>query len=235
MDSQTKNLIKRITVGLFLGYFLTFLLFYVTNYLSDSIALAYVWMFASKLVYLLPLLITGMITLTFYCALGKTVAYIALIPFALVRVIYFLPYFYLQFVLDHYDSTEALLYGALSALGEAALAYALSLLIFGAMLFIIKISNKGRATLDTIIFKKTTLDFQNPLSLAIAIVSLIGFSYYFISEIVDTFTILATYGATLTIGEVAYMLFAYLFDIALIFAYYFTLVFIKNLIVASDE
>ena len=232
MDLQTKNLIKRITVGLFLGYFLIFLLFYVTNYLSDSM---YVWMFASKLVYLLPLLITGMITLTFYCALGKTVAYIALIPFALVRVIYFLPYFYLQFVLDSYDSTEALLYGALSALGEAALAYALSLLVFGAMLFIIKISNKGRATLDTIIFKKTTLDFQNPLSLAIAIVSLIGFSYYFISEIVDTFTILLTYGATLTIGEVAYMLFAYLFDIALIFAYYFTLVFIKNLIVASDE
>ena len=235
LSRETKNLIKRIALGLFAGYLLTFLLFYVANYLSDSLALAYVWLFAQKLTYLLPLLVTAMVTLALYAVYGKKVAFLALIPFSLVRMIYFLPYLYLQFIFDGFDSVESVTYGALTALGEAALAYALSLLVFGVMLFIVKKANAGRAPLDEIVFTKTTLDFKNPLSVAFAIVSLVGFSYYFISEIVDTVVILVSYSASLTAGEIAFMLFSYVFDLALIFAYYFTLVFIKNLIVASEE
>ena len=66
LSRETKNLIKRIALGLFVGYLLTFLLFYVANYLSDSLALAYVWLFAQKLTYLLPLLVTAMVTLALY-------------------------------------------------------------------------------------------------------------------------------------------------------------------------
>ena len=235
LSRETKNLIKRIALGLFAGYLLTFLLFYVANYLSDSLALAYVWLFAQKLTYLLPLLVTAMVTLALYAVYGKRVAFLALIPFSLVRMIYFIPYLYLQFIFDGFDSVESITYGALTALGEAALAYALSLLVFGVMLFIVKRANAGRASLEEIIFTKTGLDFLNPLSLAFAIVSLIGFSYYFISEIVDTVVILITYSAALTSAEIAYMVFSYVFDLGLIFAYYFTLVFIKNLIVAPEE
>ena len=79
------------------------------------------------------------------------------------------------------------------------------------------------------------MDFKNPLSLAFAIVSLLGFSYYFIYEIIDTVVILISYSGTLTLGEIAYMFFAYLFDIALIFAYYFAISSTKNLIIASEE
>lgn len=235
MNSQIKNLIKKASLGLFIGYFLTFLLFYLTNYLFDSVVLTYIWVFAKKLTYLLPLLITASITLIIYCVFGKKAAYLALIPFSLSRIIYFFPYFYLQFIFDGFDSTESLLYAALSSLAEAALAYALSLLVFGVMLLIVKKSNAGRAQLDEIIFKKTSLDFSNPLSLAFTVVSILGFSYYFISEIIDTVAILSSYYGTLTLGEIAYMLFSYVFDVALIFAYYFTLVFVKNLIVAPEE
>lgn len=235
MNSQTKNLIKKATVGLFIGYFLTFLLFYLTNYISDTLASAYIWLFAQKVTYLLPLMITAAITLTLFCLFGKRVAYTALIPFSVVRIIYFIPYLYLQFIFDGFDSIEAILYGGLLALAEAVLSYALSLAIFGIMLFTVKKANAGRASLEDIVFKKTTLDFLNPLSLAFAIVSLLGFSYYFIAEIVDTVVILVSYSGNLTLGEIAYMIFAYVFDIALIFAYYFTLVFIKNLIVVPEE
>ena len=235
MNSQTKNLIKKVTVGLFIGYFLTFLLFYLTNYISDTLASAYIWLFAQKVTYLLPLMITAAITLTLFCLFGKRVAYTALIPFSVVRIIYFIPYLYLQFIFDGFDSVESILYGGLLALAEAVLSYALSLAIFGIMLFIVKKANAGRASLEDIVFKKTTLDFLNPLSLAFAIVSLLGFSYYFIAEIVDTVVILVSYSGSLTLGEIAYMIFAYVFDVALIFAYYFTLVFIKNLIVVPEE
>ena len=235
MKSQITNLVKKFSAGLLIWYFLTFLLFYITNYLSDSLTLAYVWMFAEKITELLPLLVTATVTLTLYCAASKKAAYLALIPFSAVRVVYFLPYFYLQFIFDGYDSVESLLFGALSALGEATIAYAFTLLIFGVMLLVVKKANRGRASLEDIIFKKTTLDFKNPLSLAFAIVSLLGFSYYFIYEIIDTVVILISYSGTLTLGEIAYMFFAYLFDIALIFAYYFAISSTKNLIIASEE
>ena len=236
MKIKTCGLTKRCTLYLTLGYLVSFLIYYLSNHIFYDVAiLSYSWLFLQRLTYLLMIFIAATVTLIFYSLDEKKKAYISLIPFSLVRAVYFIPYFYLIFIYDGFDSFEAILFGLLAALGDAAISYLLTFLVFKIMLAVVKKANKTNLTLTEIIMKTTTLNFSDPVSLAFTVVSLIGFSYFFIKETIDTVIFICDYSGSLMAGEILYIIFSYIFDLALIFIYYFTLSYIKNRIVASYD
>lgn len=229
MNLKTHGLTKRCTLYLLGGYFLSFLLFYFANYLYfGEPILSYIWIFAQKLIYFLPPFVAAVVTLILYASDKKHSAFLSLIAFSAVRMIYFIPYFYLIFIYDGFDSVESISFGFLASVAEAIIAYILTLLAFCVMLLVIKKTDRHGLHLSEHIAKPTELDFRNPVSLAFAILSLIGFSYFFIKEIVDTVTFVIDFSSTVTTGEILYMICSYLFDLSLIFIYYFVISYIKN-------
>ncbi len=236
MNIKTCGLAKRCTLYLFLGYLTTFLIYYLSNHIFYNAAiLSYSWLFLQRLTYLLMIFIAATVTLIFYSLGENKKAYISLIPFSLVRTVYFIPYFYLIFIYDGFDSFEAIIFGILASIGDAAISYLLTLLIFKIMVFIIKKTNKSDLTLTELIIKPTRLNFSDPISLAFTIISLIGFSYFFVKEVIDTAIFISDYSGTLLAGEILYIIFSHIFNLALVFIYYFTLSHIKNKILAAGD
>ena len=236
MNIKTNGLTKRCTLYLSIGYIFAFLIYYLANYIFyDISALSYVWIFTQKLIYLLMIFIAATVMLIFYALGEKRHGYLSLIAFSLIRMIYFIPYFYLIFIYDGFDSVEALLFGLLSALADAAIFYLLALLALGVMLLIIKKSNQGGTPIDELIIKPTRLNFADPICLAFTVLSLLGFAYLFINEVIDTVSFIINYSGNLLTLEIIYIIFSYIFDLSLIFVYYFALSFIKNRIMTIND
>ncbi|MBQ3016509.1 MAG: hypothetical protein IJD79_07000 [Clostridia bacterium] len=236
MTIKTQGLTKRGSLLLLLGYLGAFILYYLSNQIFYEVEpLAYIWIFAQRLIYFLMLFISATLTLILYFSDKSKRAFLSLIAFSAARTIYFIPYFYLIYIYDGFDSIEAILFGILTAVGEAALAYGLTLLAFGFMLLVIKKANKSALSPSELILQHTKLDFSDPISLSFALLSLIGFSYFFIKEIIDTAIFLVDYSGSITVGEIFYIVFSFIFDLALIFIYYFVLSYVKNRIVATDD
>ncbi len=236
MAIKTQGLTKRGSILLLLGYIGTFILYYLSNQIFYEVEpLAYIWIFAQRLIYLLMLFISATLTLILYYSDKGKRAFISLIAFSAVRTVYFIPYFYLIYIYDGFDSVEAILFGILTAVGESAVAYGLTLLALGLMLLVIKRANKTSLSPSELVLQQTKLDFSNPISLSFALLSLIGFSYFFIKEIIDTSIFLLDYSGSIMIGEIFYIVFSFIFDLALIFIYYFVLSYVKNRIVATGD
>ena len=233
MKLRNENLYTKASLLLLLGYFATFMVFYLSNVLfSGSAALAYVWIFLQRATYLLMPLLSALLILIADAYLGMGAALLRLIPIALVKAVYTLPYYYLLLVYDPlYDSIDALFFALVQTVLECVILYVLVLLLFLAMRFILNISTKTGAPKAEVIAEKTVLDFKNPVSFTFMISALLSFLYHLIAEIIDTVSIIKTYQARLLGKEIIYMVFSYAFDVLLLVVYYFALVCVKNLIV----
>ena len=214
-----------------LTYFMTFLSFYLANVIyTDKAFFAYLWYLVQKATFLLLPLISALLVLIADTYLGMRSALVRLIPLSLAKLIYSLPYCYLDFVYDIYDSTEAILLAIACAVFEAIALYAFTLLIFLAMRYFLAVFNKTKEPRDMLLAKKTTLNFADPVSRTFAISSLLCFLYFFIVEIVDTISVISRYSGRLRGGEIGYIVFSYVFDVLLLAAHYFALSYVKNYI-----
>ena len=226
------RLFLRSSIYLGIGYFASFVLYYLSNYIYSVDALYYAWQFLQKGIYLLLPIIAALITLISSAFIGSGKACLNAIPLALVRTVYFVPYFYLMIITEGFDSVESLFYSALLALGEAIISYAVTVLIFTAMRFIIKKRGTGRE-LSHIMTEPTVLDTSNPTSLAFLAVSLFSFVYFTVGEVIDTVAFISDYGFTFNTTELIYTVISYIFDILVPLLYYFILSLLKNYIISS--
>ena len=144
MIFNAKKLYSRSALILAAAYFATFLLYYNSTYLYDSTVLTYAFIFIQRLSYLLLPAIGSVITFTTAPFIGKRAALIRLIPLVLLRFIFFVPYFYLIFVIAHFGSAFGLLYALIVSTLEAALAYLISYLAFLLLCHIMKKRSKKR-------------------------------------------------------------------------------------------
>ena len=213
-------------------YLTSFIIYYLSSYiLYENDFLAYLRIFSNKLTYLLVPLASAVIALIIYAFSDMRHTLICLIPLTFARIIYYIPYFYLIFIFDNFDSVEALPLAFLVSLLEAGFAYAINLGFFLMAKWIIeKKKTKEDSFADTVAIP-TALDFNNPTSFAFMIFSLIAFLYFFIYEIINTVSFIMEYSGSFTSTEIIYTVFSYIFDISLLLIYYFAISFIKNTII----
>lgn len=228
MKFNDDRLCKNATLILLLSYFLSFLIYYIPNFAVESEVLAYISTFVRRCVYLLIPISAAYIALIGASFLGVKWAVLRLIPMMLVRMIYLLPLFYLMLLADGFDSIEGLLIGLGLSLGEALIAYGLTLLLFFAMRFIQGYKRDTDTSCD--LLPSNWLDLSNKTNLACALVSLAAFLYFFVSEIIDTVLYIIKYNGYYRTGEIIYIIFSFIYDIALLFVYYLTFILIKRIL-----
>lgn len=235
MKLYSKNLFTKASLLLVLGYFLTFFSFYSANVLfADKTFFTYLWYFVQKTTFLLFPLVSALLALIADAYLGIKRTLVYLIPLSAAKMIYSLPYYYLNLVYDpFYDSVDAIFLALLQSIVECVFLYAFTLAVFFIMRFTLDYFSKKSKARGELLEKKTSLDFGDPISMTFMISSLLSFLYLFIVEIVDTVSVITKYTGRLTGGEIVYIVCSYIFDVALLVAYYAILVYVKNSIISS--
>ncbi len=232
MEFNKKGLCLKATLAFAGAYIFSFIIYYFGNHLfTETDVFLYIDIFFNKAVYLLLPVLAGVIALIFF-AYGKlSSALLVMIPLISVRITYFLPYFYLSFILDGLDTADSILFGILFAVGDAVLAYILSVLIFFAMKIIIEKKSGKDASVAHELSKKTVLDFSDPVCLSFMSVAFLCFLYFFISEIANTVSFIITYSFNFTVSEIIYTVICYIYTLILLFIHYYAQVIIKNKII----
>ncbi len=230
MKFKSYRFISRASLYLFLAYLTSFLLYYIATFIYPTDTLTYIWLFAERATYLLFPAISAVLTLIVFTYCGGYRGAIAAIPLSLTRLIYLIPYYYLDIIQEGYDSIESLGYGSLLSLGEVIILYGFIMLITALIRFIIK--KHGTEPAEALA-KRTVLDFADPVSLSFMIISLLSCTYLTVKEVIDTVYFISEYGARFTQSEIVYMVISYVADILIPLGYYFILSFIKNCVIAS--
>jgi hypothetical protein len=231
MKFNDKKFTAHASIALLAAYLLTFIVYYLANYIIGGVALTYVWLFLQKATYLLLPIAASVIVFTESAFLGIKRALISAIALSMTRMIYFIPYYYLIFILDGFDSVESISYGALVSLGEAIIAYGLTVAVFFVMRAVFKKRSGGKIPCASLICKPTRLDISEPVAASFIFISLAAFAYLFIIEIADTVSFIIEYSGRFSSTEIVYTVVSYVFDIAM-FAIYFTVMSnVKNFII----
>ena len=179
-----------------------FLIFYIPNVIyTGSYALYLVSKYA--LIFLGGLYPILAAMLVFSCKESIRERIVSSLLFTLTRLLYTLPYYYLYFVTDVYDSIEALIF-----------AFALSLLII--------IGTSCQVFILTLIMKLASLrcresgyvcggifNFNKPMNFAVMLVTLVSFIISFIEECVYAVGFFIDYGASYTEDELVEMMLSF--------------------------
>ncbi len=233
MKINDTKLCRNATLILTAAYFVTFLIYYLPSFVFESEVLSYISSFLRKGLYLLIPTCAAFVAFIVSTANGVRWAVTRLIPMTLSRIIYLLPIFYLMLLSEGYDSIEGVTIGLAISIGEAAIAYGVTVLVFFLMRFIQGYKREGARESD--LTSDDAFDLSNKTSLGAFIVSAVAFLYFFIAEIVDTVKYIVEYSGSYRTGEIVYIVTSFIFDIALLFVYYFAFIFIKRIILKRAE
>lgn len=235
MKLNNKNLYTRASLILLVVHFLSFAVLYFSEFVfSDSRFMTYLWYFIQKATFLLLPFISALLILIADAYMGIKAALLRLIPLAMAKTIYSLPYYYLYFVYDpFYDSGDAILFSLIQSLLESIVLYVFTLIIFFIMKSTVKALCKNEFSVSELLSKRTVLNFSDPISLTFMLCSALCFVYFLIEEIINTVSVISRYSGRLMGGEIAYMVFSYVVDIILPALYYFALSYIKNSIIEN--
>ena len=150
---------------------------------------------------------------------------------SLPRMAYSLPYYYLFYVTDIFNSVEALI-----------LSFAVSIffvLLVSLQTFIcIYITNRILSTSDAkkSCFEKAKIfDFDNPFNFGILLSSIFIFVIFFVRELTDTITFFVEVGSSFYLEEILTIVLSYALLPIFFFSYYAICVFIKNKLIAPRE
>ncbi len=230
MKFNKHGLVRNSSLLMLLLYLVTFLFYYIPNFVYVTDITLYISTFVMKAAYLLLPLIASLIAFVISGFDSKRAAVLTLIPLSLARLIYMAPTFYLFWIVRGFDSIDALLFGALLALGDAVIVYGISV----GVMFIMRVISSyksGRSTQGEKLCEREMLNLSNGATLAIFSVSLICFVYFFAKEIIDTVTYLVSSEGIYRSGEIIYILICFVYDILLLPLFHMALFGIKNFIV----
>jgi hypothetical protein len=233
MSFKEKGYFAKAALLLAAGYFLTFIVYYLANYVIAADGFSYFYLFFRKITYLLLPALSAVAVLCAAPFKDRASLFLASTSLALARITFSIPNFYLLLVAEHYSSIEALALGSLLAILESLITYVIIILIYALMQLIIRLANKNGADLKALVIKTTKLDFGDPIAAAIATVSAACFIYYFIAEIIQTVGFFTDYSSTMNAEEIIYTVASYIIDILVLPSYFFSLCFAKNFIMSK--
>ena len=234
MNFKEKGYFAKASLLLAAGYFVTFIVYYLANYIIAADGFSYFYLFLQKLTYLLLPALAATVMLCATPFLDRAKLFLSSGFLALSRVTFSIPSFYLMLVAESYSTSEALALGTLFAILECIVTYGIILLMYAAIRLIIHLTSKNSYSLDELIARKTSLDFTDPVAAALATVSAICFIYYFILEIVQTVGFFMDYSSSMNTTEIIYTVVSYIIDIAVMPLYFFALASVKNFIARKN-
>ena len=193
---------------------LLYFLYYIPNFVFANNVVFYISYFSSIFIdSTLPLVTAALLFACFVKGGRIPFGHAAII--ALPRIIYFLPYSYLESFYAGSGTTESILLALFSTLLYTALFYLEILLSYFVMTFLLgKIAaskKKPIGYVDTALCEKNPFDFSSPAVIAFFAAASVRFVYNLATEIYDTVVFLIDYGSTFNIGEAIYMVGSYLF------------------------
>lgn len=216
-----------------------FLIFYLFNYHTDSMALFYISYYLIEFFnFLLPLAVAVAVFHAFTSG-GFKSAFVCAIFFSMSKIIYLLPTGYLNFMSAGYISSDAILLSLLEALLYSALLYCISVLLFLLMLFatgkFAKIDCKNPEAIKKEGAKRGFFDFSIPIALSFFSCALVPFVISLVKEVIDTVTFLLNYSGTYRLSEILYILMRFVFILVYLFASHVICIGFKNLLFKEAE
>ena len=226
---------------------ISFLIFFIPNYVMSDYDIGYFEyfrLFLNKFVeFALPAL-AACLLIKGYIGGGMRSASYESVFFALTRIIYLLPYYYLYFIAYGYDSVESILFSLAVSLFGALVMWGHVLILFLLMREVsakIAIKDKiaalpqlqkkqireenikkllaeGRKSFGTTDNMGKAFDFSHPLVAGIFAVAFGEFVIHLVREIVDTVAYLVDYAGYYRIGEIVFITISFLFILVELFA-----------------
>ena len=242
---------------------LVFLTFFIPNYVFEESTeiIEYTRIFLTKFAeFALPTIAASILFKICFDSGIKSIIKGAVI-FALPRIVYLLPYYYLYHIAFGYDSIESI---SLSAL-VTVFGVAINALVILALFFIARLlatnaamkpiiaklppkvqqnltkETKSEARLEAVKslsavdIPEQAFDLQNPITLGIFGAAFSGFGINLLSEIIDTVTYLVDYAGYYRMDEIIYIVVCYLFLMAELFATHLIAHFIWRRISCGDS
>lgn len=202
----------------------TLLLFLIAhiNYLGESSALAYLHLYSLKIWTFLFPVICAYLLFVAYAKAGILNSLLFAPALAVLRCLYYFPYFYEYYVLDcGYTTLDSLIMSAFRSLGEFLLGFAHILLFFFVAVLVIKLMKK-RTAADTTpreyVLSNTdasAFEFSVPTVAASLTVCALELAYSLAIEIRDTVTFISSAGHSMSTPELIVIIINYILIISL--------------------
>ena len=217
MKNYSKVLLSSILI-LSVAQILVFLIYYISNYLFSNIALFYISQYLNLFfTTVMPVLIS--VNLLFsYLKKSKGRVFRDAAFYALTTLFYYLPYYYLDMFLGGLSTPAAITLALLISLLIALLFYFVYVVLTFIIIGIYNKKTKGMygKSLIKSLGEREAFDFSEPLALGIFVATVPGFIYNVISELINTVHFLINFAGTFKFGEILYIMFTYLFIIAML-------------------
>lgn len=231
MNYQRQHFLRNITLLMLLGNVLGFTFFYLQTFVITGAASFYILHFLTKTLETALLVFGATVLFCGVAAFGGKYMLPRLPLFLLPRFLYSLPNDYLSFLSYGYDSLESVVLGLLLSVAQL-LVYALLLLLFATLGMFLSHAATKKSKIPFSLRDgdggEDIFDFSRASNLALLGIAGGVFLYNLISEIVNTVSYLMDYAGSYTVGEIVYMLFTYLFLLALAVGGYLLAVLVRG-------
>ena len=222
MKLQAKSFFSKFTLFFCAVNFLFFILFYLCNFIFSSSFSAfiatYIIPFISDFVNVLIPILSAMAMLIASYSLSLKGILIRSLPFAFAKILYTLPYYYLHFIFDGYDSVESILHSLLWSIPNVAFVYILNIAFFFLMrAVIVRHSAEG----DESFIKEKSFRISNSLNFSFLICSIAAFIYLTVREIIDTVSYFISYFGSFVFSEILLIMVSYLVNLLILFVLYY--------------
>ena len=229
MTHISKRNYKHAILWLTLALLVAFLIYYLPLLYDTGAAITYISYFTVQLINTaLPLVSAAVLILKASDSSTKKIFKSAL-PFSLVRLPYLLPYYYCRFVVDYYDSLEAI---CLSAIYSLLLMLVFYIEVAVYTIIIRKVLKKSD---EAPILNAHPFDLDAPVTYSIAICAIIGFFIDLSFEIYDTVYYFIDYSGTYKLTEILYIILCFVLILVFAIVSHTVACFIKNKLYQSDD
>ena len=213
----------RITIAISIFSFLVFYIPESFRYSIDEWILYLSYFIRSFISSFLPALAAAAVFYT-----SKHTSYIKRIlpslSLAFPRLFYLLPYNYLRYMAEAYDSLESLTLMLIRSTVEI-LIYAVEIYVYALVAdLLFRTRGKGENLFDV----HPIFDFSKTANYAVFMIAFSRFAVDFITEVIDVISYIIEYGETYRIGEIYFMIGSFLFILLTLILSYTLVIFIKH-------
>ena len=197
-----------------------FLLYYLSSYVADSTAMAYVTQYFSELASrLMPIAGAAALTVA-YTERGMKLSFLRAILYTLPLLLNAFPYYAFEYAYAGYTIDDVLLLAALESLITLILGYCEIVFLFLVMIFATRFFAKKKkrraAEFSSDLSIKRAFDLSIPEVSGVMVAAFVTFAVALVPEIVDTVNFILDVAGTYRVGEIFYIAFKYVFILAIL-------------------
>ena len=216
---------------------------YMNMSTDTGLVYEYLTLYIAKIASFLIPVAVSILTVAVYACEGAKSAAIGALTLSAARLFYYLPYYYLIFILNYaYDSIESILLSLISCLGVVAFTVLFAFVTVYLTKLILTKRSKDKRNFsardhmrDSLFTNQPVLDITAGTNLTALIASILALISSIIPEIIDTVSFFLDYGFDYTTGEILTIMLNYLLIFALTIGSYLLAVYLKNRFLASHN